>query len=120
MNILGIDFGKNIGLAIGVDKMAVPLCVVRSVSEIADIIKLRKIDFLVVGWPLLLSGKEGSQCQQVNEMLQKLLAIINIPYAFQDERFSTRFSNKFGGNDSNSAAWILQIYLDSSKHILNY
>lgn len=109
--IIGIDFGKRIGIAYAVGSLAMPWCVVHSIEELAVKIKEKKGTLLVVGWPKLLDGQEGSQCHKTKEMLDKLLSIIgSIEYILQDERFSSKFTH--GAQDSHSAAWVLQIYLD--------
>lgn len=123
--IVGIDFGDTIGVAIAVDKFALPSFITRSMQELAQKLLARKIDFLVIGWPLLLDGTPGQQCEIVNKMLQELLKMIgSVDYHLQDERFSSRFtasSNKKRCEErhAQSAAWILQLFLDSDKANLN-
>lgn len=116
MSIIGIDFGKNIGVAMAVESLAVPCFSTQSLSVVSNKIKEVKATLLVVGWPLLLSGEPGNQCLQTELMLKNLLKLTgDIPFVFQDERFSSKFI-KFNNNHANSAAWILQLFLDSNKN----
>lgn len=115
--IIGIDFGKTTGLAFAIDgsSMALPWCITKDIKETAQKILMKKATQLIVGWPLLLSGEEGTQCAQVMEMLHGLIAITGpIAYALQDERFSSKFFKHMQEEHAHSAAWILQSWLD--KH----
>jgi RNase H-fold protein (predicted Holliday junction resolvase) len=114
--LAGIDFGKNIGLAITDSEQlfAIPCGIFQTIEALALKIKEKKAQKLIVGWPLLLSGSIGEQCRKTERMLEKLLNIINLPYHFQDERFSSKAY--FGNNkDDLSAAWILEAFLNSKK-----
>ncbi len=116
--IVGVDFGKHIGLAYAVGSMAVPYCTVNCIKEAASKIIEKKATFLIIGWPLLLNGKEGEQCLLTKQMLDELLKFCNLPYKLQDERFSSRFVGKNHVNKdehAHSAAWILQTYLNVGK-----
>jgi RNase H-fold protein (predicted Holliday junction resolvase) len=122
--IIGIDFGKNIGVAIAIERLAMPLLETQSLQELANIIKQKQINFLVIGWPLSLNGSEGKQCLATRQQLSKLLSITgNIRHVFQDERFSSKFTLAKNAScqriHAQSAAWILQVFLDSAKHILS-
>lgn len=125
--IVGIDFGKHIGLAYSVGSLAVPYDTVLSIEDAAKKIMEKRATMLVIGWPLLLNGKEGEQCYKTKVMLEKLLEIYQLPYKLQDERMSSRFSGAGGRKNvqgrnvskadekdehAHSAAWILQTYLN--------
>lgn len=119
--IIGIDFGKSIGLAFCPQELsiAMPYCTVKSVMQVSEKIKEKDAKVLVVGWPLLLSGQEGEQCRTTRVMLDELLKFCPLPYHLQDERFSSKFTagkNKTVFDHERSAIWILQTFLDSNKH----
>lgn len=118
--IVGIDFGNHIGLAYSIGSLAVPYDTVLSVEDAAKKIMAKHATMLVVGWPLMLNGQEGEQCNKTKMILENLLSICHLPYKLQDERMSSRFTaaggrkNGQGQKDehAHSAAWILQNYLD--------
>lgn len=118
--LIGIDFGKNIGIAYAVGTLAVPYCTVHTVADAAKKIQEKRATKLIVGWPLMLNGKEGEQCVRTKNMLDELLKICglsyDLPYVLQDERFSSRFvgSKHVDKKDehAHSAAWVLQTFLD--------
>lgn len=128
--LVGIDFGKNIGIAYAVSGIAIPFCTVTSIQELAEKLKQKGASKLIIGWPIGLNGNEGQQCEVVKQMLDQLLEILPLPYDLQDERFSSRFSNatdfsrkKYSTKQvqekdehAHSAAWILQVFLD--KHAM--
>ena len=77
---LGIDFGeKRIGLAFG-DDLGVAIPIDPSIGNsqevriqiIADTITKRKIDELVVGYPLNMNGTKGPRVRQVDRFINKL------------------------------------------------
>jgi|GEM_PF-4581217 len=121
--IIGLDLGKRIGMAYAVDNLAMPFYVASSLQEVAQKIKEKRGDFLVIGWPLRLDGSPGDQCQKTKQMLDNLLKILSgfglEPEIFlQDERFSSKFMNHLQDEHAHSAAWILQIFLDKKKRQL--
>ena len=121
MIVIGIDFGKNIGLAFCYKELsiAMPYCTVKSVAEAGQKIKEKNAQLLVVGLPLLLNGTQGDQCKITHSMLNELLNLTPLEYHFQDERFSSKFSSgkyKTSFDHERSAVWILQTFLDSNKN----
>jgi putative holliday junction resolvase len=96
--LLGLDVGsKTIGLAITDSSLRVasPLSTIRrakfatDAQEINQIIAERGIGGLVIGLPIAMDGSEGPRCQSVRQFGANLLAVIDLPVAFWDERFST-------------------------------
>jgi putative Holliday junction resolvase len=96
--LLGLDVGsKTIGLAISDSSLRVasPLSTIRrakfatDAQEINQIIAERGIGGLVIGLPIAMDGSEGPRCQSVRQFGANLLAVIDLPVAFWDERFST-------------------------------
>lgn len=130
MNILGIDYGeKYIGLALADDalKIAMPYNVLENKDSLAkdlkNIIKTEKIQKIVIGRPLSLSGKETPQTKFTDMFINNLKKQINVPVISFDERLTTKLakvlegSTPQGGRSSShsiAATIILQNYLDKT------
>eukprot|EP01136_Pigoraptor_vietnamica_P001081 Opistho-1_new@27240 len=132
--ILGIDYGTvRIGLATADQTIALPWKTLSAGKTIKDsamaifraVEGFAPIEKLVIGFPLLLNGKESPLCAQVRDFAQALEEILHIPYILWDERLSsaqierllkeaevTRKKRK-GITDSLAATIFLQSYLDS-------
>ena len=131
--LLGLDVGeKTIGLAVSDPGLAVasPLLTLRRGKFTADAERLarlvadRRIGGLVVGLPVNMDGSEGPRCQSVRQFAANLLARLDLPLAFWDERLSTAavtramldadLSRRRRGEivDQLAAAYILQGLLD--------
>lgn len=122
MKILGIDFGrKKIGLAVGIDKAALPFGIIENkqgiVAEIKNLCCQEKIDRIVVGLPLNLNGTEGEAAERARRFGKNLEHEIGLGIYFWDERLTTvEAKEKQGGGkrkDDVAAAIMLQSYLDS-------
>ena len=96
--LLGLDVGsKTIGLAISDSALAVasPLTTLKrgkftgDAQRLREIIGERGVGGLIVGLPISMDGSEGPRCQSVRQFAANLLALIDLPLAFWDERFST-------------------------------
>ena len=137
--LMGLDVGsKTIGLAISDSAFAVasPLMTLKRVKFAADAAKLREIatergiGALIVGLPVAMDGSEGSRCQSVRQFATNLLAFLDLPLAFWDERFSTigaerplrdaEMSHRRRAEviDKMAAAYILQGALDRLKNVI--
>ena len=147
MNILGIDYGhKRIGLAyadsdIGV---AVPIAAANEslyedrLKRIAEEIKLRRIDKIVVGYPLNMDGTVSQKAKEVDGFIAELSKIFNFEIVRVDERLSSyqaesdmlafspkktktvaarKKNRKTGEVDSRASAIFLQEYLDTGECI---
>lgn len=133
--ILGIDFGHaRIGLAISDELrlLAHPLETIRanndSIEKIAEIVRERKIDGVVVGVPRHMSGEMGEAAKQTLEFVAKLRAQISCPVETWDERLTTvaaeRALREAGKKtrktrnvvDQVAAQMILQGYLDRERN----
>ena len=132
MKYLGIDYGeKRVGVAFGDDvvKVATPFLVLDNsgldgvIRDIEKIINDEGIEFVVVGMPYALSGKDeipGMQEEETNNFIAKLGLAIDIPIVLEDERFTSvqvdqlMAGRKIPGKkrDAVSAMLILQSYLD--------
>lgn len=129
--ILGIDFGRTrIGLAISDELrlLAHPLETIpankKSAKRIAEIVRERRIDKVVVGIPRHMSGEIGAAANEALEFATKLRALLPCEVQTWDERLTTvaanralrdagkktRHTRKFV--DQVAAQMILQSYLD--------
>ncbi len=97
--LLGFDVGsKTIGLALSDSgrRIATPLTTLRrrkfrdDVQKLIDLIHAHDVGGLIVGLPLNMDGSEGPRCQSVRQFAANLLARIDLPLAFWDERLSTQ------------------------------
>lgn len=96
--LLGLDVGeKTIGLAVSDPGLAVasPLVTLRrgkftaDAERLARLVAERRVGGLVVGLPVNMDGSEGPRCQSVRQFAANLLARLDLPLAFWDERLST-------------------------------
>lgn len=141
MKLLGLDVGdKTIGVALSDDLMltAQGICTLdrvgirKDAGAIIDLAKSYGCDTIVVGLPLMLSGKDSLQTEKVRAfavMLENKLRSTgqSIPVVFQDERFSTKIAEDvlIQGDvsrkkrkdviDKQAAMIILQSYMDSLR-----
>jgi putative Holliday junction resolvase len=134
--ILGIDFGRaRIGLAISDELrlLAHPLETLPgnkdTAKRIAEIIRERKIDKIVVGVPRHMSGEIGEAAKEALEFANKLRAEVPCPVETWDERLTTvaaeralRGAGKKSRKTRNiidqvAAQMILQGYLDRERNV---
>jgi len=96
--LLGLDVGtKTIGMALSDTRLviATPFDTIRrtrfrdDLARIALEVKNHGVGGIVVGLPLALSGDEGPRVQGVRQFAKNLLAQLDLPLIFWDERFST-------------------------------
>ena len=133
--VLGLDLGDaRIGVAISDDarRMAVPLGTVRTgapadVRAIADLVREHGVTLVVVGHPLLLSGKAGERAHHAERFAAALTGLLDVPVLLQDERLSTveaeRALREAGASgrdrrravDRSAATVILQAWLDTDR-----
>lgn len=133
---LALDVGdKRIGMAIeGSSSLMVGEVkfINRGKKELEDLKKVvqeKKVDEIIIGYPIGLSGKPTAQTEKVLAFYQSLKETFkNVPIILWDERFTTqlavdslkargkkRISRKKGQVDAVSAAFILQSYLDYQR-----
>lgn len=136
--LLGIDFGlTRTGIAISDERkvIATALGSIKTKEKPLDALeklleKYSSIEAIIVGLPLLLSGKEGDMALHARTFAAILESHFQVPIVFWDERLSStqveKFLTKCGVNrkkraqisDEQSAALILQDYLNChSKRI---
>jgi putative Holliday junction resolvase len=134
--LLGIDVGeKTLGLALSdtTRLIASPLQTLRRGKFSIDAEVLRKlvarhgVGGFIVGLPINMDGSEGPRCQSVRAFAANLLARIDLPLAFWDERLSTvavtrtmleadlSRGRRAQLVDKLAAAYILQGFLDHLK-----
>lgn len=129
--ILGIDFGRaRIGVAISDELrlLAHPLETIRNdkgaLAKIAELVRSRKIDKVIVGVPRHMSGEVGESANAALEFVERLQSRLTCPIETSDERLTTvaaeralRESGRKTRNtrhvvDQVAAQMILQTYLD--------
>ena len=137
--LVGLDIGfKTIGIAVS-DRsftIATPLNTVSRKGTKKDLPKIKEflneynIGGFIVGLPLSLNGNENEQTDKIRKFSIELQSFFSIPFEFWDERYSSdiifkelRKSNFSSSKikkklDQQSAAYILQGYLDKYRNIL--
>ena len=134
-NALGIDYGRRrMGLSFADELgVAMPLNAVPGMEEpscfeaLAEVIRERKPDLFVVGYPLNMDGSVGSRAREVDAFAEKLEQRFALPVEKVDERLTTyqaasdlrqtkrRRRQNRGELDSSAAALILRDYLESQQ-----
>ena len=133
--VLGLDHGDvRIGVAISdpVRRLALPLGTVQvgrppgELEAIAELVVSNDVTLVVVGHPLLLSGKAGARARLADEFAEALGAVIGVPVVLHDERLSTaeaertlreagaKGSDRRRAVDRSAATVILQSFLDAA------
>lgn len=140
---MGIDYGhKRIGLAYADTSLGVAVPIAAAVqpspearlAQIADIIKNRKIEKIIVGYPYNMDGTVGAKAREVDEFIGKIKPLFGLPIDRTDERLSSfqaerdyfamspktkksvaarKKHRKSGDIDSRACALFLQEYLDN-------
>lgn len=132
MRFLGIDYGtRRIGLAAG-DELGIatplPALVVAELAgrrrALADVIRQRRIEEIVLGYPLNMDGSAGFKAKEMEALAAELREQFGLPVHLLDERLTSHIAEQ-GMNqkqlreirakgivDSRAAAVILQDYLD--------
>ncbi len=134
--IVAIDYGlKRIGIAVSDagQKIAFPLTTVPGGNKAIPNIqlalkdKLGEIEKILVGFPLLLSGREGELATLVKKFASALEAALALPVELIDERFTSKLADlhlkeihlnrkeRTAKLDTAAAAILLQAYLDRRR-----
>jgi putative holliday junction resolvase len=96
--LLGLDVGtKTIGMALSDTRLviATPFDTIRRTRFRDDLVRIKLevakhgVGGIVVGLPLALAGGEGPRAQGVRQFAKNLLAQLDLPLTFWDERLST-------------------------------
>lgn len=132
--ILALDFGRaRIGAAISdeLQLLAHPLETIpadkKATSRVAEIIRKKNVDHVVVGIPRSMRGEIGASAKEVFDFVERLRVFLSCPVVTWDERLTTRAAHRAlrdAGKttrqtreyvDQVAAQFILQGYLDR-KH----
>lgn len=133
--LLGFDFGeKRLGVAVSdVGRMIATSYKIierksfeKDIIEIQKIIKEKEICAMVYGLPKQMNGIEGQTAEMVRRFALKVFERTGLPYAFWDERLSSKAVESFLISevdmsrakrkkvlDASAAAYILQGALDA-------
>lgn len=135
MNTLGVDWGeKRIGLAFA-DELGIALPLPAAVAatkkermqQIENAIWQRKVERLVVGYPLNMDGSVGFKAREVDGFIADLEKRFKLPVERVDERLSSHSveqglkgqkkkpDRKSGEIDSRAAALILQDFIEAQN-----
>jgi putative Holliday junction resolvase len=95
--VLALDLGDaRIGVAVSDPdrRMAVPVGTIRTgapedLRAVAALVRERGVALVVIGHPLLLSGRAGARARHAESFAEALGAFVGVPVALQDERLST-------------------------------
>ncbi len=138
--VLGIDYGDSkVGLSVN-DELNITATPVKTVfykgnekvlfDEIDSVIKQYSISKIVVGIPLNMNGTKGFRYEKTQEFIKKVETTFNIKVDTIDERLTTSYSNRILNQlgtkskkkkkveDTMSAVYILQDYIDKSKQMM--
>lgn len=121
MKVLAIDFGtKTLGLAMTDTDLDIvfPFGTMPNIEpkiflNIKDLVLREDFEQIVIGLPLGMNGEETEATARVRAFAIKLEAEVDMPLAFQDERFSSHEADRMGGEatrDEKSAMIILEQY----------
>jgi putative holliday junction resolvase len=125
--VIALDHGEaRCGVAVSdpTGELVTPLEIVerpdtrRGLARVADAVRDREADLVVVGLPLTLAGEEGVQAQAARAFAERLARIVAVPVELHDERLTTRMADRTGGSaasDSVAAAHLLESWLASRK-----
>lgn len=132
MRFLGIDPGtRRIGLATGDELgVATPLPALVEAdaaarrAALAAVVRARRIDEIVLGYPLNMDGSAGFKAKEAEALAEELRREFGLPVHLVDERLTSQVAERGmnqkqlrevrarGVVDSRAAAVILQDYLD--------
>ena len=99
MRILGIDYGsKRIGVAVcdelGLTAQGLATIVrkdrERDMEALAVYVREYHVEKIVIGYPVMLDGTEGIQCEKVNRFADVLESKFPLPVIKWDESLSTK------------------------------
>ena len=127
MRVLALDYGSaRCGCAVSdpTGTIVTPIEVVlrpaskRGTARIAEIVREREVERVVVGLPLSLSGADTDQTRETRAFAAQLSRRLGegTPVEMHDERFTTRLAERMEGpfttsEDSRAAAHLLESWL---------
>jgi putative Holliday junction resolvase len=134
MRILAIDHGvKRIGIALSdeLKMIAQPLEFIPAaplasfLTRLMQIVEEKEVELIIVGMPRNMNGTYGPAALKVEEFVQAVKNVVEVPIKTWDERLTSAEANRIllAGNvrrdkrkqkvDKMAAAILLQSYLDS-------
>ena len=122
--MLALDHGTvRIGAAIcdPTGTLCTPLPVIEPPEprSVAELVREREVERVVVGLPVHLSGEEGSQAALARTFADELSALLDVPVDTYDERLTSRMADATrragakAARDSLAAVHLLEDYLIS-------
>ncbi|PIU01463.1 Holliday junction resolvase RuvX [bacterium (Candidatus Torokbacteria) CG09_land_8_20_14_0_10_42_11] len=126
MPILSLDYGeKRVGVAVSDPENRVALkreTIVyhnqeKLMQALGRICREEKIERIVIGLPVSLSGKDSRQTKTVRDFAEYVKMKLNQDVVLEDERLTSKEAENSGASDldSESARLILQTYLDKKS-----
>lgn len=125
MNILAIDYGSTIGLAIyynehkicSIIKEIYEKDIRKATNKINDIIIKKNIDKVIIGWPVLMNYDEAQQCKNTQKFIDMLSRVWGGNIIKQDERFTSSIASTLYNTNSDSVAAmiLLERYINSQS-----
>jgi putative Holliday junction resolvase len=125
--VLALDYGSaRCGAALSdpTGALATPIDPVErpgsdaGLASIAELVREREVETVVVGLPLTLAGGESAQTAEARAFAERLAGIVApVPVRLHDERLTTAQARRAGGSaseDSRAAAHLLQAWLDAA------
>lgn len=125
MNYLALDLGtKKTGVSFVDTTVGIPLPLSTIVHEtpskliahVSTLVKERRIESIIIGLPLLPSGKEGLQAHIVRTWAAHIQDTITIPVHFIDERYTTPKIATPADPHATAACQILQTFLERERY----
>lgn len=127
MRVLALDYGSaRCGVAVSdaTGTIATPIEPVerpgskRGMLALAELVREREVERVVVGLPLSLRGDDTAQTRETREFAQRLARRLgdDVPVELHDERFTTRMAQRLDGpsaasEDSRAAAHMLESWI---------
>jgi putative Holliday junction resolvase len=123
VKILALDFGAaRTGVAVSdpTGTIAQPLDVIEraasrdGLARVAEVVREHDVERVVVGLPLTLGGRRGSQAVDTEAFVRELRRALDVPVETYDERFTTTLAARGTGTapeDARAAAHLLESYL---------
>ena len=95
----------------------------RGLLSLAQLVRARAVERVVVGLPLSLRGTDTEQTRETREFAEQLARRLDgdVPVEMHDERFTTRLAQRMEGpfsasEDSRAAAHLLESWLTAQPH----
>jgi putative Holliday junction resolvase len=125
VRVLALDYGSaRCGCALSdpTGTLATPIEPVlrpatrKGFARLADLVRDREVERVVVGLPLSLSGGDSDQTRETRDFATRLAERVPVPVELYDERFTTRMAQRDHAGagtseDSRAAAHLLEAWL---------